>query len=214
MQEGDGRRRRWAGHRQARRSQFVAAAVQAIRTHGPETGLDEIAAEAGVSKPVLYRHFADRDDLFAAVLDAIADEVLLPRIGLEALADGGGELTDVATIRGVVRAFVSVVDDEAHLYRFALRHAGVGSDGDFVASTERRIAVALSALVGDRLRELGLDSGGAQVWAFGVVGMVQLATRRWADERSMSADALVDYLTTIVHGGLVALTSGPVTRRP
>lgn len=214
MQEVDGRRRRWAGHRQARRAELVAAAVEAIRAGGPHVGLDEIAARAGVSKPVLYRHFTDRDDLFAAVLDAIADEVLLPRIGLEALGEGGGELTDAATIRGVVRAFVTVVDDEAHLYRFALRHAGAGSDGDFVASTERRIALALSALVGDRLRGLGLDSGGAQVWAFGVVGMVQLATRRWADERSMSADALVDYLTTIVHGGLVALTSGPVTRRP
>ena len=102
---------------------------------------------------------------------------------------------------------MTVVDDEPHLYRFALRHAGVGSDGDFVAATERRIAVGLSALVGDRLRELGLDSGGAQVWAFGVVGMVQLATRRWADERSMSADALVDYLVRIIHGGLVALAT-------
>lgn len=214
MQEGDGRRRRWAGHRQARRSEFVAAAVQAIRLHGPQAGLDEIAAEAGVSKPVLYRHFADRSDLFAAVLDAIADDVLLPRIGLDALADAGGELTDVATIRGVVRAFVSVVDDEPQLYRFALAHASVGSGGDFVAATERRIAFALSALVGDRLRELGLDSGGAAVWAFGVVGMVQLATRRWADERSMSADALVDYLTTIIHGGLVALATDAASRRP
>lgn len=187
----------------------MGAALEAIRAHGPQTGLDEIAAQAGVSKPVLYRHFADRSDLFAAVLDAIADEVLLPQIGLEALADAGGELTDGETVRRVVQAFVTVVDDEPHLYRFALRHAGVGSDGDFVAATERRIAVALSALVGDRLRALGLDSGGAQVWAFGVVGMVQLATRRWADERSMSADALVDYLVRIIQGGLVALTTPP-----
>jgi hypothetical protein len=44
MQEVDGRRQRWAGHRQARRAEFVAAAVEAIRTHGPEVGLDEIAA--------------------------------------------------------------------------------------------------------------------------------------------------------------------------
>ncbi|KQX61992.1 TetR/AcrR family transcriptional regulator [Angustibacter sp. Root456] len=209
MQEVDGRRQRWAGHRQVRRAEFVGAALEAIRAHGPQTGLDEIAAQAGVSKPVLYRHFADRSDLFAAVLDAIADEVLLPQIGLEALADAGGELTDGETVRRVVQAFVTVVDDEPHLYRFALRHAGVGSDGDFVAATERRIAVALSALVGDRLRALGLDSGGAQVWAFGVVGMVQLATRRWADERSMSADALVDYLVRIIQGGLVALTTPP-----
>jgi AcrR family transcriptional regulator len=186
--------------------------MAAVRRHGEDTGLDEIAAEIGVSKSVVYRHFADRADLFAAVLDAIADDVLMPRItvALQQLAEvDGDQVTDAETIRRVVRAFVSVVDDEPELYRFALAHAAVGAGGDFVASTERRIALALSALLGDPLRDLGLDSGGAQVWAFGVVGMVQLATRRWADERSMSADALVDYLTRIVLGGLVALTGPP-----
>jgi AcrR family transcriptional regulator len=208
----DGRRKRWLGQRQARREEFVAGAMTAVRRHGESTGLDEIAAQTGVSKSVVYRHFTDRADLFAAMLDAIADEVLMPRIAAELgrLGEpGGGDVTDADTIRRVVRAFVSVVDDEPELYRFALAHAAVGAGGDFVASTERRIALALSALVGDRLRELGLDSGGAQVWAFGVVGMVQLATRRWADERSMSADALVDYLTTIVLGGLTALAQSP-----
>lgn len=190
--------------------------MAAVRRHGEATGLEEIAAETGVSKSVVYRHFTDRQDLFAAVLDAIADDVLMPRIADELAqlrGSGGAEVTDVETIRRVVRAFVTVVDDEPELYRFALAHAAAGSDGDFVAATERRIALALSALLGDRLRELGLDSGGAQVWAFGVVGMVQLATRRWADERSMSADALVDYLTTIVHGGLEALSHHPPSDR-
>ena len=50
--------------------------------------------------------------------------------------------------------------------------------------TERQIAQALAAVLGDRMRELGLDSGGAEVWAFGVVGMVQLATQRWFDQRT------------------------------
>lgn len=204
MQE-DGRRQRWAGHRQARRAEFVAAAVEAVRAHGPHTGLDEIAAQAGVSKPVLYRHFADRADLFAAVLDAIADDVLLPRIASELAAlpaTPAGAVSDAEVIGRVVRAFVSVVDDEPQLYRFALAHASSGRDGDFVAATERRVAQLLSALLGDRLRVLGADSGGAEVWAFGIVGMVQLATQRWFDQRTMSAEALVDYLTALVTGGL------------
>lgn len=212
MQEVDGRRQRWAGHRQARRAGFVAAAVEAVRAHGPDTGLDEIAARAGVSKPVLYRHFADRADLFAAVLDAIADDVLLPRIATELAAlpaTPDGTLSDAATIGRVVRAFVSVVDDEPELYRFALAHASSGRDGDFVATTERRVAQLLSALLGDRLRVLGADSGGAEVWAFGIVGMVQLATQRWFDQRTMSADALVDYLTALVTGGLSGVLTAP-----
>lgn len=215
MQQADGRRQRWAGHRQARRAELVAAAVEAVRAHGADTGLDEIAARAGVSKPVLYRHFADRADLFAAVLDAIADDVLMPRIvselaGLPDLPEPS--VTDAATVGRVVGAFVSVVDDEPQLYRFALAHASSGREGDFVATTERRIAQLLSSLLGDRLRELGADSGGAEVWAFGVVGMVQLATQRWFEQRTMSADALVEYLTALVTGGLSGVLSGPDTR--
>ncbi|MGN6612687.1 MAG: TetR/AcrR family transcriptional regulator [Angustibacter sp.] len=217
MQEVDGRRQRWAGHRQARRAEFVGAALEAVRAHGPETGLDEIATRAGVSKPVLYRHFADRADLFAAVLDAIADEVLLPRIATELAAlptSPDGTVTDAETIGRVVRAFVSVVDDEPQLYRFALAHASSGRDGDFVATTEHRVAQLLSTLLGDRLRELGADSGGAEVWAFGIVGMVQLATRRWFDQRTMSADALVGYLTALVTGGLSGVLASPSAAAP
>jgi AcrR family transcriptional regulator len=215
MQEADGRRQRWAGHRQARRAELVAAAVEAVRTHGTDTGLDQVAAQAGVSKPVLYRHFTDRADLFAAVLDAIADDVLMPRIAAELAGVPGRpapSVTDAAAVGRVVRAFVSVVDNEPQLYRFALAHASSGRGGNFVATTERRVAQLLSSLLGDRLRELGADSGGAEVWAFGVVGMVQLATQRWFEQRTMSADALVAYLTALVTGGLSGVLGVPEAR--
>ncbi len=206
----DGRRHRWDKHKRERRQEFVAGALAAVRRHGAATGLDEVAAEVGVSKSVVYRHFRDRQDLFAAVLDAIADDVLMPRV-LEALARVPAQApADVRAgvvdgIREVIGAYVGVVEGEPELYRFALAHAAAGSEGDFVATTERRVAQALSSVVGDRLRELGLDSGGADVWAFGIVGMVQLATQRWFDQRTMSAEALVDYLTTLVTGGLAGV---------
>ena len=62
----DGRTRRWAGHREARRLELVDAAVVAIEEHGPEVTTEQIAAEAGVSRPGLYRHFDGKDDLQSA----------------------------------------------------------------------------------------------------------------------------------------------------
>src|SRR5437763_7604163 len=64
---GDARRERWRAHREARREEFVEATIRAVARHGPEVGMDEIAAEAGVTKPVLYRHFTDKADLYLAV---------------------------------------------------------------------------------------------------------------------------------------------------
>jgi AcrR family transcriptional regulator len=51
---GPGRPPRTAEERAAQRTRLVDAAMAAIRTHGPDVSVDEIAAAAGVSKPVLY----------------------------------------------------------------------------------------------------------------------------------------------------------------
>lgn len=208
----DGRSRRWAEHRRARRAEFVDAAVAAVRRHGPDIGLDEVAAEIGVSKSVVYRHFTDRADLFSAVLDRIADDVLLPRLmgelallGSPAAGDTTDRLLDAAAVRAVVRAYVAVVDGERELYRFALAHGHEGGT-DFVAAVERRVAESLAALLDERLRALRQDAAGAQVWAYGVVGLVQLATQHWAEGSSMPAEVLVDHLTAQVLGGLDAVT--------
>ena len=64
--KGDGRTTRWDAHRDQRRAELVQAAVRAIDQHGPDVTIADIAAEAGVSKPVLYRYFTDKDQPRAA----------------------------------------------------------------------------------------------------------------------------------------------------
>ncbi len=192
----DGRRRRWDEHRRTRRDTLIQSAVAAIRRDGPDVGLDVIAREAGISKTVLYRHFADKADLVGAVMTHVSAEILLPRLQAELTAERP-ETGD--QIRAVIAAYVQVLVDEPELYAFVF--ANSGQTGDFVADTERVVAQALAALIGDRLREQQMDSGGALPWAYGLVGMVQLAAHWWAGERSMSAEALVDYLTMLAVGG-------------
>ena len=53
----DGRASRWEEHRRQRRVELVDHTVRAIRQHGAGVGLDDIAAQAGTSKTVIYRHF-------------------------------------------------------------------------------------------------------------------------------------------------------------
>src|SRR5512135_2304476 len=52
-----------------RRRQLLAAADRVVRRRGPDASMDEIAAEAGVTKPILYRHFGDKDGLYAALTE-------------------------------------------------------------------------------------------------------------------------------------------------
>src|SRR5215468_11017492 len=56
--------------RAERREQILAAATRAFARSGfAATGLDDVAAEAGITRVILYRHFESKTDLYQAVLD-------------------------------------------------------------------------------------------------------------------------------------------------
>jgi AcrR family transcriptional regulator len=198
----DGRRSRWTEHRRARRADLVTAAVEAVRQAGPDFAVDDVARSAGVSKTVIYRYFSDKDELIDAVLEEISAVVLLPRLLGELMAE---RPDDRSRLRAVIAAFVSLIEDEPALYRFAYAHAGRAGRADLVAATEREVAEALGRLMADRLAQAGRPTDAAMTWAYGVVGMVQLAAHWWSATRPVSSADLIDQLTALADGGLTAL---------
>jgi len=180
----------------------VGAAVEAVRRTGPDFAVDDVARSAGVSKTVIYRYFSDKDELVDAVLERISGAILLPRL----LGEIGREHPDDrAALRAVIAAFVSLIEDEPELYRFAYAHTGRSGRADLVAATEHQIADALAALMALRLTEAGEPTGAATTWAYGIVGMVQLAAHWWSTARTVPSAELVEQLTALAHGGLSTL---------
>jgi AcrR family transcriptional regulator len=199
---GDARRDRWRKHRIARRKEFVEAALRALDTHGPDLGMEDVAAEAGVTKPVLYRHFDDKADLYVA-LGQRGTEILFERL-IPAI---NAELAPVPRIRMALDAFFTVIEEHPNLYRL-LAHGRPEKpvSSDVVAEDKELIASALTALLGDYMRMFNMDSGAAEPWAHGIVGMVQNTGEWWLDRRSMSRDAVVEYLTQIIWAAIDGLT--------
>lgn len=205
----DARKRRWRAHRQARRAAMLEAAISAIRRHGPHVGMDDIAAEAGVTKPVLYRHFADKNDLYTAVGRKVAEELLAV---LTTKMDEERETR--ARVAAVVDTYLASIEAEPELYRFVVRrpilsHGGDDSDTDLAADYATLIARHLTRLIGETMRGLGVDSGCAEPWGHGLVGMVQAAGDWWLEERSMSRASLTEYLTTLIWGGFAGVFAIP-----
>ena len=186
----------------------MAAAVEAVRRVGADLAVDDVVREAGVSKTVIYRYFSDKDELVDAVLERISTDILLPRL-LGALAV---ERPDRARLHAAITAFVTLVEEEPELYRFGYAHAGRSGRADLVANTEREMATALGALMRERLVAAGRPPAPAMTWAYGLVGMVQLATHWWATAHEVPAAALVEQLTALADDGLSTLLPAQETR--
>ncbi len=189
---GDGRSTRWSAHREARRDELVLAAVAAIDEHGPRAGVDEIAAAAGVSKPVLYRYFADKADLHAAVGSwgaGVVMERLLPAVTSD------GSVKDRVD-RGC-EAYLAAIEEHPNVFLLLVTHR-VQGDTDPLADGKAAIAAAMARVLGDTLRELGVDAGGAEPWAYGLVGLGLSTGEWWLTRRTMSRAAVRAYLAAFV----------------
>src|SRR4051812_30719032 len=131
----DGRKGRWAGHRSQRRSELTAAAIEAIRQHGPEVGMDAIAAHAGVSKPVLYRYFADKPALWLAVGQQAAALVL------DAIVPAVAHVREErAAIAAAIDAYLTHIEADPNLYRFVVHQPDVARHRDVVVDVVDTVA--------------------------------------------------------------------------
>ncbi len=188
--EGDGRSTRWDDHRESRRTELVAAAVAAIDEHGSGASIAQIAASAGVSKPVLYRYFTDKDDLYRAVGQWSAEQVLdrlVPALTAQ------GSLRD--RVYAGCAAYLEVVGEHPQVFLLLVEHR---SADDPLADGKDQIATTFAKMMGDTLRRLGVDAGGAEPWAHGLIGMGLSVGEWWLRRDIMSQQATASYLASFV----------------
>jgi AcrR family transcriptional regulator len=188
-----------AGARRQRRAQLLDAADRVITRRGAGASMDEIAAEAGISKPILYRHFRDKDGLHEALAERYVDQLM----GELQAAQVAGNAR--ARIAAGIDAYLSFIEREPERYRFLLGAAEEPRTSALVATFRRRLADNCAFATAERLRRAGLDPELAEPWAHGVVGMVRSVGIWWFETRSLPRERLVEQLTSILWDGLSAL---------
>ena len=201
--ERDRRDSRWDEHRRERRRQLVDAALAAVSKHGAGVGMDEIAAEAGTSKTVVYRHFADRADLHVAVCSRVASQ-LLPK--LRAAIESGDEPR--AMVAAAIDAYLAFIEADPQLYRFVVHQQSPdGANGpDPVNTLSDLVGEQAAAAVSVALEQAGYDRRAAGPWGHGVVGMVRSAADWWLRaEQPMLRSELAAHLTDLAWNGLSAI---------
>jgi AcrR family transcriptional regulator len=196
----DGRKRRWHQHKVERRNELVDGTIDAIRRHGRYLSMDEIAAEIGVSKTVLYRYFVDKNDLTTAVMMRFTQTTLIPNMAAALTSN----LDGIDLTREVIRVYVETVANEPEPYRFVMANSSA-SKSKVIADSERIIARMLAVMMRRRMQQAGMDTGGVEPWSYLIVGGVQLATHSWMSDPRMSSDELIDYLTMLSWNALCGI---------
>jgi AcrR family transcriptional regulator len=196
----DRRDSRWDEHRRARRRQLVDATLAAVGRHGAGVGMDEIAAEAGTSKTVVYRHFADRSELYVAVCTRVAEQ-LLPKLR-EAMESS---TEPRAMVAAAIETYLAFLEADPELYRFVVHSPVLDRplDADPIGNLSDLVGAQAAQLVAAALRQAGRDPAAAAPWGHGVVGMVRAAADWWLSaDRPMIASVLAAHLTDLAWAGL------------
>lgn len=164
--------------------------------------MEDLAKAAGVTKPILYRHFGHRDGLTAALATRFAEG--LQTTLASALVAGNAPRE---TLEKTIDAYLEFVERDPEIYRFLVQHliASHPDDELSVGNFLRQVSTQVALVLGDQLRAANLDSGGAEPLAHGIVGMVHAAGDWWLDRQTMSRAQVGAYVSGLLWSGMAGL---------
>lgn len=167
------------------------------------TSVEEIAASAAVSKPVVYEHFGGKEGLYAVVVDR---EIRTLLHTVESALTGGHprELLEQAAC-----ALLDYVDASTSGFRILVRDAPVSQSTGSFASLISDIATRVEHILGVEFSERGFDPRLAPMYAQMLVGMVALTGQWWLEVRHPEKEEVAAHLVNLAWNGLDGLEAHP-----
>ncbi|HEV7980665.1 TetR/AcrR family transcriptional regulator [Amycolatopsis sp.] len=184
--------------RTERRAQLLAAAQRVFAENGYHAAaMDEIAEEAGVSKPVLYQHFPGKLDLYIALLESHVDELV--RRVQEALASTNDNRQRVPATVG---AFFDFVNGDAGAFRMVFE-SDLRGEPLVQDAVDRAMSASVDAITETITADAGLDEDKARLLAVGLVGLSQVSARFWlAHQQNLSREDAVALTANLAWRGI------------
>lgn len=191
--------------RAERRQQLVEVARGVFAARGFEaTALEEIAERAGVSRPILYSHFGDKQGLFEAVVDAEIARVRA--VVSDAIAEPGPprELVE----RGL-RAFFAYVREHPEGHAVLTRDAPVHLSDAGLGVMLDGLAGRISEVIAAGIAAAGFDPSPAPIYANALIGIGAHVGRWWREHPEVSLDTVTSHTTALVWSGFSGLMRDP-----
>ena len=187
--------------REQRRHQLIEVSRGLFAERGMSVSVDEIAAAAGVTKPVIYEHFGGKEGLYLVVVEqeaahlesVIRAALTMPNVGYRALIELG------------VYALLDYLDENPDGFRILNHDSGAGE----FTSVLNEVTKNVTELLSQPLTQRGFEARLAGPMAQSLVGIVAMAAQIWVDDRSLTKDELAAWLVNLAWNGLSRLEADP-----
>ena len=168
------------------------------------TSVEEIAARAQVSKPVVYEHFGGKEGIYAVVVDRETTALTQALIG--ALEQGGHPQM---LVERTALALLDYIESSTDGFRILVRDSPVAQATGTFSSLIGDVAMQVEHLLADQFTKRGLDPRTAPIYAQMLVGMVALTGQYWLDARNPRKDEVAAHLVNLAWNGLSGLQKRP-----
>ena len=191
-----------------RREQLIEVGRKLFADKGFEgTTVEEIAAKANVSKPVVYEHFGGKEGLYAVVVDREIAALLGGITG--ALS---AELGSRETLERAAMALLDYIESSTDGFRILVRDSPAGQATGSFASLISDVASQVEHILAAEFKRRRLDPKAAPLYAQMLVGMVALTGQWWLDSRKMKKADVAAHLVNLAWNGLTGLEKRPSLR--
>jgi AcrR family transcriptional regulator len=192
-----------------RRAQLLDIGRRLFAERGLDgTSIEEIAAQAGVSKPVVYEHFGGKEGLYAVVVDREVERF----ISMATRLLEGEDTMEKFEVAAVV--LLRYIQDNADGFRILVRDSNPTSGSGTFASLISDIASQVEYILGDVLKARGYDPKLAPMYAQMLVGMVAFTGQWWLDARKPELEEVAAHLVNLAWNGLSLLDPAPTLSPP
>ena len=171
--------------------------------------VEEIAAKADVSKPVVYEHFGGKEGLYAVVVDREMNH-LLATIS-DTLTSGNARVL----VEQAALALFDYIDEYPDGFRILVRDSPVSQQTGSFASLIIDVAAQVEHLLAAEFAAHRINTKLAPMYSQMLVGMVALTGQWWLDVRKPKKDEVVAHLVNLAWSGLENLDAKPrlITKR-
>ncbi|MCW3159528.1 TetR/AcrR family transcriptional regulator [Micropruina sonneratiae] len=199
--------------RAERREQLIEVARGLFAERGLEgTSVEEIAAHAEVSKPVVYEHFGGKEGLYAVVVDrevralhtAIRSALTTPHAGARRLIELG------------TLALLDYIDACPDGFLIISRGSSATSPEGSFATILSDVASQAEDLLAGQFSKTAFDPALAPMYAQMLVGLVALTGQWWLDNRDsgLAKDLVAAHVVNLAWNGMRHLETAPKLQRP